>query len=141
MNQIEVQTLLSASPEAVWEAITQIEKMRKWYFENIPDFKPQVGFTTQFPVESETRIFTHVWEVTKVIPQKQICYNWSYAEYEGKANVCFVLEPVDGGTKLTLAFDGIETFPNDVPEFTEESCRAGWEYFLGESLPNYLEYN
>jgi hypothetical protein len=35
------------SASAVWDAITKIGEMRKWYFENIPDFKAEVGFSTR----------------------------------------------------------------------------------------------
>ncbi len=44
--------------------------MRKWYFENIPAFKPEVGFETQFNVQSEERNFLHKWKVTEVQPSE-----------------------------------------------------------------------
>ena len=52
--------------------------MRKWYFENIPSFKPEVGFKTQFNVQSQHRNFLHIWKVTEVVPKKMITYNWKY---------------------------------------------------------------
>jgi uncharacterized protein YndB with AHSA1/START domain len=30
--------------EIVWNSITDIKLMRQWYFDNIPSFKPEVGF-------------------------------------------------------------------------------------------------
>ena len=42
--------------------------MRQWYFENIPAFKAEVGFETQFEIHNQGRIFPHRWKVTKVVP-------------------------------------------------------------------------
>lgn len=36
--------------EVLWNAITEIDQMRQWLFENIPAFKPEVGFETQFNI-------------------------------------------------------------------------------------------
>ena len=73
--------------ETLWNALTTHAEMVQWYFGNIPDFKPEVGFTTQFPVSSEERIFTHLWKVTEVVPLQKITYNWSYLEYPGNADL------------------------------------------------------
>ncbi|THH36302.1 SRPBCC family protein [Neolewinella litorea] len=122
----------------VWAALTQPGQMREWYFENIPDFRPEVGFTTRFPMQSAERTFTAHWEVTCVVPGEEITYVWTYAEYPGAGPVTFRLADADGGTRVTVFNEGLETFPDDVPEFTEESCRGGWEYFLQQRLPAYL---
>ena len=50
----------------VWKAITEPDQMTKWFFENIPDFKPEVGFKTQFNVQSGERNFFHLWEIIDV---------------------------------------------------------------------------
>ena len=52
--------------------------MKEWFFGNIPDFKPEVGFKTQFNVNVPRRDFMHLWEVTKVIPNKMIVTNWKF---------------------------------------------------------------
>jgi uncharacterized protein YndB with AHSA1/START domain len=80
----------------VWDAITQIDEMRKWYFENIPDFKAEVGFATQFVVESGNRSFRHMWTVTEVDPHRKLVYDW---KYEGLAGDSFVSWEVSGEKK------------------------------------------
>lgn len=35
----------------------------------MPDFKPEVGFETEFNVRCEDRDFLHVWKVTKAIAE------------------------------------------------------------------------
>lgn len=49
------------------------------------------------------------------------------------------LSEAPGGTRLRLIAAGIETFPQDNPAFSRESCRAGWEYFLHERLAAFLQ--
>ena len=36
-----------APSQKVWDALTNVEQMRKWYF-NVSDFKPEVGFEFEF---------------------------------------------------------------------------------------------
>jgi len=47
---IIVEQTFNTSVDTVWNALTEIDQMRKWYFESIPSFKPEVGFETQFNV-------------------------------------------------------------------------------------------
>ncbi len=77
---IILEQTFNTSIDTVWNAITQIDQMRQWYFESIPSFKPEVGFETRFKVKSEERNFTHLWKVTKAIPGKMITYDWKYEE-------------------------------------------------------------
>ncbi len=123
----------------VWKAITELDQMTKWFFENIPDFKPEVGFKTQFNVQSAERNFFHLWEIIKVDPGKKIVYDWRYQEYPGIGKVTFELAEKDDQTVLKLTNEGLESFPDDIPEFTRESCVGGWNYFIKERLKTYLE--
>lgn len=136
---VVVEQLLNATKEQVWNAITNITEMKKWYFEMLPDFKPEVGFTTEFDVQSEGRNFHHIWEVSEVIPFKKIKYDWTFTEYSGSSYVVFEL--VETGNKTTLSVTSVVTsnFPENIPEFETESCCAGWEYFIKLKLKNYLE--
>jgi len=65
---VVVEQTFNASIDTVWNAITEIDQMRQWFFENIPDFKPEVEFETQFNVTSGDRNFFHQWKVTEVLP-------------------------------------------------------------------------
>ncbi len=138
---IIVEETFDSSIEKVWNSITQIDQMREWFFDNIPDFKPEVGFETEFIVKSDERVFTHQWQITEVIPLKLIKYNWKYEEYDGNAFVVFELTEQAGLTKLSLKNIVSEDFSDDIPEFRRESCIGGWEYFINQRLKNYLEKN
>lgn len=136
---IIVEQTFNTSIDAVWNSITGIEQMRQWYFENIPSFKPEVGFETQFNVQSQDRNFLHMWKVTEVVPLKMIKYNWKYEGYQGDSFVVFELFKQDNLVKLRLTHQVQESFPGDIPEFTRESCVEGWTFFIRKRLKEFLE--
>ncbi|MCG8432521.1 MAG: SRPBCC domain-containing protein, partial [Gammaproteobacteria bacterium] len=123
----------------VWKAITDKEQMPQWFFEAIADFKPEVGFETQFNVHLEGVDYLHLWKVTEVIPEVKIVYGWRYEGYPGDSFVMWELSETSGGTKLRLEHHGVESFPQDDPIFSREAGRQGWEYFLQQSLKAFLE--
>jgi len=140
-SPIVVEQIINTSKEKIWEAITNVELMRQWFFDNIKSFKPAVGFKTKFKVQSEDRIFTHLWEVTEVDLQQKIVYNWKYEEYPGDSFVTFQLIEDNKSVNLVLTTEVVEDFPQDIPEFKRESCIGGWNYFIKERLKQFLEGN
>ncbi|TDQ30646.1 SRPBCC family protein [Zeaxanthinibacter enoshimensis] len=139
MKPIIVSQTLNAPREKVWSALTNHEEMVQWYFEQIVDFKPVIGFSTDFDVTSGGRIFRHQWEVTEVVPGERITYTWNYPDYPGEGLVTFELEEDGDGTLVRVLNWGIETFPQEIPEFSSASCKAGWEYFIQGRLKEYIE--
>ena len=134
---IIVEDTLKATPEAVWSALTRLDEMRLWYFDNIDEFKPEVGSRSQFPVVSEDRTFTHLWEVTEVVPNERISYVWQYEEYPGESLLTFTIQSRENAVQVKIITDILKDFPDGIPEFQRESCRDGWEYFMGR-LKKYL---
>lgn len=134
-----VEQTFDTSIEDVWEAITKVDRMHQWYFDNIPDFRAEVGFETRFDVVSGDRIFPHLWKVTEVDPGRKITYNWKFEGYPGDSDVTFELIETGGGTKLRVSANVIDDFSDDIPEFRRESCLGGWQYFIQQSLKDYLE--
>ena len=138
---IIVEQTYNTSIDTVWNSITEINQMRQWYFKNIPSFKPEVGFETQFNVQNQDRNFLHMWKVTEVVPLKMITYNWKYEGYPGDSFVVFELFKQNNLTKLRLTHQVQERFPEDIPEFSRESCVEGWTFFIRKSLKEFLEKN
>ncbi len=138
---VVVEQIVPTPPDVTWRALTDIDWMRQWYFPNIPDFRPEEGFQTAFPVVNEGRTFTHQWRIVEVVPMARIAYTWTYAEYPGEGLVTFSLEPVGHHTRVRLTCEVREDFDDSIPEFRRESCQAGWEYFIRQALPNFLEKN
>ncbi len=75
----------------------------------------------------------------KWYPLKKISYNWKYKNYLGDSNVIFELFKKHEHTLLRLTTVILEDFPDEIPEFTRESCLGGWNYFITKSLKNYLD--
>ena len=136
---VVVEQTFNTSIDTVWNSITRIEQMRQWYFENIPAFKAEVGFETQFNVHSQGRNFLHMWKVIEVLPNKMITYNWKYDGYPGDSFVVFELFDQNNLTKLRLTHQVQESFPEDIPELTRQSCAEGWTFFINKSLKDILE--
>ena len=57
---------------------------------------------------------------------------------EEKEEVTFELFEELNGTLLRLPNLGLDSFPDDLPEFTRESCLGGWTYFIKEKLLSFL---
>jgi uncharacterized protein YndB with AHSA1/START domain len=136
---VVVEQAFEVSVDELWTAITELQRMVKWYFPNIPEFEAKAGFRIQFNVEHEGRNFLHMWKITAVEPLKRIAYRWRYEQYPGKGEVLFELSERDGGSHLKLTMDIHEDFPADIPEFERKNCVAGWEYFINQRLKEYLE--
>ncbi|WP_172435937.1 SRPBCC family protein [Sediminicola luteus] len=135
---IVVERLIRANKQDAWRALTEKESMLAWFFSSIPDFKPKLGFQTQFVIKPSARTFTHVWKVFAVVPYGQIAYLWHYTEYEGLAEVSFTIKEVDGNVEVAVRNRVLEPFPTEIPEFTRESGLNGWHFFM-DRLKDYLE--
>ena len=49
-KMILLQKTIPVSPNKIWKALTKLKQMQKWYFKEITDFRPEVGFETSFAV-------------------------------------------------------------------------------------------
>ena len=136
---IIVEESFPSSLKNVWDAITDPSQMRKWFFPMIEDFKAETGFKTEFSLENEGRTFSHIWEVTEVVPKQLIKYKWNYHEYTGDSYVVFELKQENEKVRLIVTSVIIENFPQDIPEFKRQSGIDGWNYLIKQSLKNYLE--
>ena len=135
---IVIEQVFNLPASRVWEAITTIDQMRKWFFGNIPAFEPIQGFYTEFDVTSDSMTFRHQWKILEVVPRQKIVYRWSYEGIVGEGLVTFNLEDHSESCLLRVTNIGLETFPKEIPEFSPESCRDGWNYFINQRLKGYL---
>ena len=136
---VTVEQDLNASKDSVWKALTDPAEMKKWFFPQIEEFKPKVGFVTEFDVDAGERVFRHCWEIKEVIPGKKLALGWRYAGYPGDSTVTFELFENNAGTTLILTHEVLKDFPDDIPEFQRDSCLEGWRYFIQKGLREYFE--
>ncbi|MDA3780082.1 MAG: SRPBCC domain-containing protein [Bacteroidales bacterium] len=136
-----MEQIFDTSIKNVWDSITIVNKMKKWFFKQITSFEPKVGFETSFIVKVDDRIFPHLWKLTEVVQMKKIVYDWRYDGYEGRVNVVFELFENDNKTLLRLTNSVVEDFSDNVPEFKRKSGLEGWKFFIQNSLKQYLKEN
>ena len=123
----------------VWDAITNPDQMRQWYFTEIEDFQPQTGFETQFDVDCEGTIYTHCWTVREVVPLERISYQWRYLGRSGDSAATWDLTVGENATLLHFSHEVLEPFPADDPNFSREAAVTGWDYFINDRLKDFLE--
>ncbi|MVM37349.1 SRPBCC domain-containing protein [Spirosoma sp. HMF3257] len=120
----------------VWQALTDTDKMRKWYFPQLQKFEPIVGYKIQFDdTDSE---YQKEWIVTKVEKGKTFAHSWAYKGYSGSSEVIVDLFEKGNETRLSVTQIGLESFPNH-PHFKRERFERGWDNLLGQNLKHLLE--
>jgi uncharacterized protein YndB with AHSA1/START domain len=105
-----IERTYNAPADKVWQAITDKDKMKQWYFD-LKEFKPEVGFEFQFSGGTREQTFLHLCKITEVIPGKKLTHTWTYDGYPGESFVTFELFAEGDKTRLKLTHAGLETFP------------------------------
>ena len=136
-DAVVVERTFKAPVARVWQALTDVEQMRQWYFD-LKEFKAETGFEFEFVVEHEANIYHHLCKVTEVVPQKKIAYTWRYKGEPGDSLVTFELFPEGKKTRLKLTHTGIETFPK-TPAYARKNFEAGWAAIIGSELKRFVE--
>jgi uncharacterized protein YndB with AHSA1/START domain len=135
---IIIEKVLDASVKKVWKAITDKDQMKQWYFD-LSDFKPEKGFEFKFAGQGQKgQEYVHVCKITEVIPFKKLQYSWQYEQYAGYSVVTFELFEEGNKTRLKLTHTGLETFPQNNPDFARESFTGGWKELITTLLPDFL---
>ncbi len=136
---IIIERVFDALAETVWQALTDLNQMKQWYFAPLNSFEPEVGFETQFTVRHNEKDYLHIWKVTQLVPGKKISYNWKYGGKPGESSVTFELFPEGNKIKLKLTHEGLETFlPEANPELARGNFVQGWTHF-SSALKQFVE--
>ena len=134
-----IERTYNAPIEKVWNALTDKDQMKKWYFD-LPAFEPVIGFEFQFYGQGHKgEQYLHLCKVTQVVPGKKISYTWTYDKYEGVSEVSFELFAEGDKTRLKLTHEGLETFPANNPDFAKQSFTDGWTMLIGKLLKDFVE--
>jgi uncharacterized protein YndB with AHSA1/START domain len=136
---IIVEETFNASAEQVWNAITDKDQMKQWYFD-IAAFAPEVGCEFQFTGQGvKGQEYLHLCKIIEVVPQQKLQHSWTYKGYEGYSLVTFELYEEGEKTRLKLIHDGLDSFPSDNPDFATQNFVEGWTYIIKTALKNFLE--
>ncbi|MES2807468.1 MAG: SRPBCC domain-containing protein [Bacteroidota bacterium] len=133
-----MQQTYNAPIEKVWSALTNIEKLKQWYFD-LSGFEPEVGFQFSFTCQDDGKLYLHHCEVKEVIERQKLVHTWYYAGYPGESTVTWELFAEGEKTRLQLTHAGLETFPQDDPFFATSNYNAGWTQIAGIDLRTFVE--
>jgi len=134
---IVMERVYNAPVSKVWKAISDNDQMKQWYFD-IAEFKAEPGFEFRFEAGDKNMTYVHLCVVKEVIPGKKLSYTWRYEGYEGDSLVTFELFPENGGTRLKLTHEGLETFP-PIAAFAKQNFVMGWTDITGRMLKEFVE--
>lgn len=133
-----VERSYNAPVSKVWQALTDNDKMKQWYFD-IADFRPEVGFEFEFTGgDPNDKEYLHKCVVKTVEPNKKLAYTWRYDGYEGESLVTFELTEEGSGTQVKVTHTGLETFP-PLEAFNPRNFNTGWTHILDVSLKDFVE--
>lgn len=134
-----VERTFNAPAAKVWSAITDLDEMRKWYFQ-LKDFKLKVGFKFDFMAgASGGPQYLHLCEITEIVEGKKLAYTWRYDNYPGNSEVSWELFDKGEQTLVRITHTGLESMAENGPDFAITSFTQGWTYFLYTALKGYLE--
>ena len=138
-ENVKISVKVNAPVDKVWNALTDKEQMKNWYFD-IPDFELKEGNAFNFFEPGEERKFHHHCEIAEVVPHEKFKHSWTYPDVtKEKTIVKWELKPEHEGTIVTLTHKGLENFHHLGEDFYPESFRKGWEDIVGKSLKEFVE--
>ena len=138
-ENVKISVKVNAPLDKVWNAITNKEQMKNWYFD-VPDFEPKIGNNFSFYGGDENEEYHHFCEIVDLIPNEKLKHSWTYPEIsKEKTLVKWELKPENEGTIVTLTHKGLEAFEHLGENFKMHSFRKGWEDIVGKSLKEFVE--
>src|SRR5829696_10574203 len=93
---VERETTIEASPEEVWEALTDEDRLEEWMAPEV-ELDPTEGGEISVRDGDEERLGT----VETIEEEERFAFTWSRPG-EGESFVEFTLEPLPAGTRVTV---------------------------------------
>ena len=145
-DRVEKVVVLAAPVARVWRAITDHVEFGKWFRVRL-DSPFEVGATTTgrmtYPGHEDVK-----WEslTEQLDHERMFAFSWSPSaidpdtEYErgAKIRVEFRLEPVEGGSRLTITESGFQQFPETKRLEVLRSNTEGWN-IQAKNIAAYVE--
>ncbi len=128
---------IATTPERLWEALTNGEFTKKYWYNRRIESDWQVGSPVRF-FDGDSDVVTDDGVVLASDPPRRLSYTFRYVggapigNLAGYSRVTFTLEPAEGLVKLKLVHDELLT------DEVAEEFREGWAPILS-SLKTFLE--
>ena len=115
--EVKRDIVLPQSPDDVWAALTEADRLEEW-FANEVELEPRPGGEGIFRWDTGEERRAHVEVVEEPY---RFEFEWAAADEEESSSVCFTLEEVPEGTRLTV----VESGPVGL-----EACAGEWTWAL-----------
>lgn len=134
---IEKSLILNAPPETVWAFLTDKDKLGDWFYAAGADLEPGQDYVL---VDKAGGTDRKCWgTVLEMTPFTHLKYTFTINPLNGSlTTVTWTLEPVRGGTKLSLLHEGIEAAAGEAATGLLLGLDSGWDRHLASfraSLP------
>lgn len=140
LRMIRIEKQFQAPISKVWDAISNKNTMKKWYFD-IADFELAEGHEFNFWAgPPDGKEWHHRCVIQELIPEKKLSHSWTYPGYDGETLVSWELIKIsDELTQINFSHEFIKAFPDDVEELKLENFQEGWTYIINIGLKEFLE--
>src|SRR6202000_195803 len=138
-DRIERTVELDHPPEKVWAALTTAEGLGTWFGDAGAQIDLRPGGAAQM---GGAGVFRGNMRVERVDQPAVFGFTWQInglpEDDPRRTYVEFTLEPVGGGTRLTVVESGFAQLPDDAYRTAYDGNTGGWARELGE-LVDYLD--
>ena len=117
---VERETLVEASPEEVWEALTDEDRLEEWMAPEV-ELDPTEGGEISVRDGDDHRTGT----VETVEESERFAFTWSRPG-EGESFVEFTLEPLPGGTRVTVVETPLHSAATNTAAGSTAMAFGGW---------------
>lgn len=140
METFRIEKTYNASIALVWQAITDRNRMKAWYFNFAEDFKLETGAIFEWTAgDTKDKQWLHRGKMLEIIPHEKLVHTWEYPGYSGTSTLQWNLLKVDDATtKVTLIHEFTIPFDITVAELKKENFEKGWTHIINISLTEYL---
>ena len=125
LTMLEVSKIVNASPQRVFDALTQPELMNQWMYgmdegraEVESDLRPGGKYILRMIRPDNSIAYAPHGEYLEIDSPRKISMTWSSEGFIDHSILSFELTEVEAGTKITLR--------HELPEFTIADHRDGW---------------
>lgn len=141
-NPIVQKIFVEQNIATVWDAITNKEKLKEWYFD-VSDFKLEENAEFEFYEPGGQKKYHHLCKILQVKLQSVFKHTWTYPDFSpNQSIVTWSLQAHnDNGTEIALIHEQTEGFKDLGKDFQRESFQGGWKEILENLLKNYLDKN
>ena len=138
-SRIDREIIINAPPERVWRALTSPKELSAWFKVEIEgEIAPntEIWMTSTHKGYEGQRFQVRIVEMS---PPRRFAWQWHPGEVdasvdysrEARTTVTFTLEPVAGGTKLSLSETGFDAIGLERRAKVHKDNSQGWAEVLG----------